>query len=364
MKKTLVALAALAATASFAQVSVYGRLDAGYANTKTTTVASGASTDTLANGVQSHNSVSSLWGIKGTEDLGAGMNAFFQLEADVYPANGTTGQSGANGGILSTSTTAISGFNRTSKLGVKGGFGSIAFGRDYNSNFKLIAATDVHALSRVSTVTLATFTGGSTQPNLVMYNSPVMNGFQVNVDYGNQDSSVTTATTNTSLTKVMNLTGTYMNGPLMVGVGSGNTTTNSGVAAPDAKVEGTTLVGSYDFGSFKLVGNTIATRTTAATAAGQSIDSKETNIGAVIPMGKITLTAQYARKTVSGLTSTNAVTDTAGNSWVLGADYSLIAKTAAFVKTGQYGVQAGTLANDATADTKTTSTVVGVKTVF
>ena len=36
MKKTLIALAALAATGAFAQVSVYGRLDAGYAVTTST----------------------------------------------------------------------------------------------------------------------------------------------------------------------------------------------------------------------------------------------------------------------------------------------------------------------------------------
>lgn len=359
MKKTLVALAALAATASFAQVSVYGRLDAGYSNTKNTTVASGVSTDTLSNGVTSHNSVSSMWGIKGTEDLGGGMNAFFQLEQDVYTANGNTGNSGAGAGASNSS-----GFNRTSKIGVNGGFGSIAFGRDYNANFKLIAATDVHALSRVSTVTMSTFTGGSTQANLVMYNSPVMNGFQVNADYGNQDGAVSAASTTANLTKVMNVNATYTNGPLFVGFGTGSTITNSGVAQADAKTEGQALVASYDFGKFKLVGNTISKRDTVATATAQTTDSKETNIGAVIPMGKITVTAQYARKTVSGLNSTNQVTDTAGNSWVLGADYSLSAKTAAYVKTGVYGVQAGTLANDATSDIKNTSTTVGVKTVF
>ena len=57
--------------------------------------------------LQSHNSVSSFWGLKGTEDLGGGMNAFFILEQDVYTANGNTGASGAGGGA-----TNASGFNR------------------------------------------------------------------------------------------------------------------------------------------------------------------------------------------------------------------------------------------------------------
>lgn len=356
MKKTLIAVAALAATGAFAQVTVYGRLDAGYANTKNTTVANGVSTDTFANGVQSHNSVSSMWGLKGSEDLGRGMNAFFQLDQDLYTANGNTGSSGANGGVPNAP-----GFNRVSKIGINGGFGSIAFGRDYNQVFKLIAASDVHNLSRISAVTLASATGGSTQPNLVMYSSPNMSGFQVNVDYGNQDSSVGT---NNNTTKVLDLTGTYTNGPLMVGAGLGNTTTNTGVNAPDGKTEGTVLAASYNFGTFTLKGSAINSKVTAATAIGQQLESKEYNIGAAVPMGKVTLTAQIARKTVSGLTAANATTDTSGSSWVIGADYALSAKTALFAKTGVYGVQSGTLANDTTSDIKNASTAVGIKTVF
>ena len=80
-------------------------------------------------------------------------------------------------------------FNRTSLVGLSGGFGSLAFGRDYVPTFKLIAATDVNGLSRISTVQLAASTGLSTAPNLVFYSTPNMSGFQVNVAYGNQDQS-------------------------------------------------------------------------------------------------------------------------------------------------------------------------------
>jgi len=145
--------------------------------------------DTKANGVQSHNSVSSMWGLKGTEDLGGGMNAFFVLEQDVYPADGNTGVSGSGGG-----TTNQPGFNRTSLVGVNGGFGSISFGRDYVPTFKLIGGTDVNSLSRISTVNLANNTGVSTDPNIVFYSTPNMGGFMLNVAYRNQDQSTTTDT--------------------------------------------------------------------------------------------------------------------------------------------------------------------------
>jgi len=350
MKKTLIALAALAATGAFAQVSVYGRLDVGYANT--TTTVNGA--ETKANGVQSHNSVSSLWGIKGSEDLGGGLKANFTLEQDIYPANGNTGVTGAGGGVNNAS-----GFNRTSKVGLSGGFGTIEFGRDYNALFKVIAATDVNALSRISTVQLAANIGGSTMPNLVMYSSPNMSGFQLNVNYGNQDTSSNVSDT---VTKVTAVTGSYTNGPLMVAVGSGTTTTKAGaVGVAEGKTEGTVLGASYDFGKFALKGNYITSKATAAGAA-SSTDSTETNLGATMPMGKVTLVAQIGRNTVKS--DLAGGTDVSGSDFVIGADYALSAKTALFAKTGTYAKASGTVAGVADQDTKQTSTAVGIKTVF
>lgn len=357
MKKTLIALAALAATGAFAQVSVYGRLDVGYA--ATTNTANGA--DTKANGVQSHNSVSSMWGIKGSEDLGGGLKANFVLEQDIYPANGNTGRSGAEGGVKNAS-----GFNRTSLLGLSGGFGSIAMGRDYVPTFKLIGATDVNNLSRIDTVSLAANTGVSTTDSVVFYSTPVMSGFQVNVAYRNADQSTTTDT----YQKLTNLTATYTNGPLMVGVGTGSTearaaganstaiTYTGGVSTTAAsKVAGNVVAASYDFGSFALKGNYITSKATNGAGAGLDQEQNQLNIGATVPMGKATLIAQAGQSTVK---VTN-VDDRKGTNFVLGVDYALSAKTALFAKTGTYNKL------DAAAgggEYKSVSTAVGFKTVF
>jgi predicted porin len=349
MKKTLIALAALAATGAFAQnVTVYGRLDAGYAQTTTSTTAAGVSTDTKATGVQSHNSVSSMWGLKGSEDLGGGMNAFFILEQDVYPADGNTGVSGAAGG-----TGNASGFNRTSLVGVNGGFGSISFGRDYNAVFKLIAATDVNALSRISTVQSAANIGGSTIPNLIMYSTPDFGGFKVNVNYGNQDTTVGAAT---QQAKVTAITGVYANGPLFVGVGLGNTTTTT---TGDSKTDGTALGASYDFGKFKLAGNYITSKATNI-AGFVYANATEMNLGGTMPMGKLTFIAQVGRNTLKD----DGATDTSGVDYVLGLDYALSARTALFVKGGMYNKSSGTLVTDSTFDTKQTSYAIGLKTTF
>lgn len=359
MKKTLIALAALAATGAFAQVSVYGRLDVGYG--ATTNTVNGA--DTKANGVQSHNSVSSMWGIQGSEDLGGGLKANFKLEQDVYPANGNVGASGAGAGATNAAQ-----FNRTSLLGVSGGFGSISLGRDYVPTFKLIGATDVNNLSRISTVNLSNSTGVSTTDNVVFYSTPVMSGFQVNVAYRNQDQSTTTDT----YQKLTNLTATYTNGPLMVGVGTGSTEakaaganntsmtmTGFGATTISAaeKISSNVVAASYDFGSFKLAGNVITTKAANVTA-GVDHEMGEVNIGATVPMGKVTLIAQAG----SNVYKRTGLGDAKGTDLVLGVDYALSAKTALFAKTGTYA-KLDTIGTGNT-EYKSTSTAVGLKTVF
>ncbi len=360
MKKTLIALAALAATGAFAQVSVYGRLDAGYAMTTNTV----AGADTKANGVQSHNSVSSMWGLQGSEDLGGGLKAFFKLEQDVYTANGNIGNSGSGGGVGGSAA-----FNRTSLLGLSGAFGSVSLGRDYVPTFKLVGATDVNSLSRIDTVNLSNNTGVSTTDSLVMYSTPNMSGFQVNIAYRNADQTGTSDT----FQKLTNITATYTNGPLMVGVGTGSTesktagafsTTMSlaafGVASITnaEKISGNVLAASYDFGKFKLAGNHITSKATFGGAV-TDVEGIETNIGATMPMGKVTLAAQVGQNTVKGI----AVEDRKGTDLVIGVDYALSAKTAVFAKTGTYAKLDG-VAGTGNGENKSTSTAVGIKTTF
>ena len=89
MKKTQVALAALALVASTAAmangVTVYGALDVGVASNSNGTNFFGAG-----------NSNTSLFGLKGSEDLGNGLKAGFNLEGGL---NASTGAYGANGGV-------------------------------------------------------------------------------------------------------------------------------------------------------------------------------------------------------------------------------------------------------------------------
>lgn len=353
MKKTLIAVAALAATGAFAQVSVYGRLDVGYGNHTITSQNQGAAaTETKLNGVESHNSVSSLWGIQGSEDLGGGMKANFKLEQDLYLANGNTGNSGSLNGTANSS-----GFNRTSTLGLSGAFGSVNLGRDYTPVFKLIAASDIFGLTRLSGIQQATLAGGSTVGNLIAYSTPVFSGFQVNVGYKNQDGSTTASDTKDQMTQ---LTATYTNGPLSVGAGTGNAeVTSGGLGATASKDQGTVLTAGYNFGVVALKGNVINRKQTSAA----QVETKDTEVtlGATMPMGKVTLLAQVSNNKKEVTSAAGVLTtDLKGTDTIVGVDYSLSAKTALFLRAGTTNKFEGDLGTQ----TKTTGTVVGVRTVF
>jgi predicted porin len=110
MKKSLIALAVLAASgAALAQSSVtmYGRIDTSIGSEETL---SGKSTK-----VFSGNLTTSRYGFRGTEDLGGGLRAQFQLENGFNADDGTVG-------------TANAAFNRASWVGLSGAFGQVRLG--------------------------------------------------------------------------------------------------------------------------------------------------------------------------------------------------------------------------------------------
>jgi predicted porin len=351
MKKTLIAVAALAATGAFAQVSVYGRLDVGYANTKSTS----GTTEVKANGVESHNSASSMWGIQGTEDLGGGLKAWFKLEQDIYVANGNTGFSGAGNATNVPGATNAPGFNRTSMVGLSGNFGTISLGRDYTPMFKLIGSIDINSLSRISTVQSAAYAGASTTGNQIVYTTPNLSGFVGTVSVINQDTGTTTAGVETvAKTQGNNITVAYNNGPLYLGAGVGEHKTTAGATV--TKTEGTAIVGGYNLGVVNLRAGYSTQEVSVNGTTGN--EASELNIGAIVPMGKVTLRAQVGRNTLEN--KANAV-DSNGTDLVLGAEYALSAKTALFAKTGTFNKlgQSGTQ-----NEQKVTSTAVGIRTVF
>jgi predicted porin len=124
MKKSLVALAVLAATGAYAQSSVtlYGRLDLGFNNIKTSNTTGLPAALTLTSkttelaGAQGTRTGGRL-GVRGTEDLGGGLRAGFNIETRVNP----------------DASASTFGTTRAGNLSLTGGFGTIVIGTYQNA---------------------------------------------------------------------------------------------------------------------------------------------------------------------------------------------------------------------------------------
>ena len=333
MKKTLIALATLAATASFAQstVTLYGQADAAYTSAK-----SGANTVT---GIFGAGRGSNFVGFMGSEDLGGGWKANFKLEAGYNLDNGVGASSNANnqatGGLTtqsgaatapqlnsasttsSTDRASLGGaqgltFNRWSYAGLSNAnIGEIRVGREYTPAFQAVLAADVVGsngagnslnmtlmISGQSANAVATAASAS---NGISYESPSLSGFKAKVQmFQGENPNTGVATT---LNTAKNGDGTsyhlsYAAGKISAGYGataSKSTAvvgTTSGLGLP-GKYDLTTAYARYDFGvAFATIGQ--ATEKQAGSAATASdMKNASTIVGVRVPMGAYTLNVNH-----------------------------------------------------------------------
>ncbi|WP_305824924.1 porin [Massilia brevitalea] len=173
MKKSLMAVALVGAFAGVAHaqtaVQIYGTLDAGVQK---------QSGNTLSIGKRAANTL----GFKGTEDLGNGLKALFQLEIRYESDTGTV----ENGSRPL--------FQGQSRVGLQGDFGMVRIGRGLTPYQETIGAFEPwHALPNqggfYTDLAVAGYNSAPLEPanssnnrwsNAFWYNSPVTSGFQVN----------------------------------------------------------------------------------------------------------------------------------------------------------------------------------------
>ncbi len=168
MKKALLAAAALltfgAAAHAQSSVTLYGRLDAGleYMNG----VPTGAAKNVTASRIRAESGDwgTSLWGLKGAEDLGGGNRAVFQLEGSF---NTMTGQGPGGGGL----------FNRWATVGIaNNSFGTVLLGRElFVSNG--VWDFDPFGQSNWSSASLVRGRNWPQSSNNISYQSPKFAGF-------------------------------------------------------------------------------------------------------------------------------------------------------------------------------------------
>ncbi|WP_034299709.1 porin [Herbaspirillum sp. RV1423] len=177
MQKKLIATAILSvlsgAAAAQSTVTVYGLIDTGveYLNHAG---ANGGSVTRLSSGAMNTSRI----GFRGSEDLGGGLKAIFQLE------NGFKLDTGAFDGDANQL------FNRQSNVGLEGAFGRVVAGRSFSTTYDFILPFDPMGYSgQYSWVTSAGATGGRKDgmptgvSNMVKYQSN-FGGFKLGAMYG------------------------------------------------------------------------------------------------------------------------------------------------------------------------------------
>lgn len=286
MKKTLIALAAVAATsAAFAQSSVtlYGVADIslGDTNAKTATGADADKFRALAN--DTLNNGNSRIGFRGVEDLGGGLKAGFNFEQNVSLADGSTCN-------LTTCTAGQTGldsdtFQRAANLSLMGGFGEVRLGRSLSTSFYSVASWELTGAANYSVVAKQFgFAGaGSRNDAAVMYFSPSMGGFTVGASTILKGNTAA-ATDPTKAGSKYDLSLGYANGPLAASFAY-NTQDNG--------VQGYALGAKYNFGAFTVAGSYQSSENEATGAT----RAEGFSLGATTNLGPVALTLDIARDT-------------------------------------------------------------------
>jgi predicted porin len=304
MKKTLVAVAVLAATGTaMAQstVTLYGIVDA-YGRYSTTD--SGDGKGSLAKSEVGSGGVStSRWGLKGSEDLGGGLKANFLLLESYTVDNGA--------GQTKDYASAPQAFARESWVSFSGGFGEVRLGKTFTPFDDVLGVSDgmFHApgLSPMR-VAFASENYRDTISNTLYYATPNFDGFAAAASYSLREADPKRA-------KVGAFNVTYGAGPVAVQFayqqeyadlaavgGIAKTTANKGTYA--------VLGGSYDFGIAKAKTTYAKVTNKPWGGAAENINgnnTKEWQIGVDVPMSAaLILSADYAKSEDSNTTGSNA----------------------------------------------------------
>jgi predicted porin len=283
MNKRMIALAVAAATlapVAMAQtanpVTLYGRVYVMFENVK----ADGGAAPPVGSRNRVNNNGSSLIGVRGTEDLGGGLKAFFQFETEIRPDQNDSPFS-----------------NRNSGVGLQGDFGSVLLGR-WDTPFKLANAPyDVFGDTTLAGYTAVMSDRGNfnrREQNVVQYWSPNFSGFQGRVSYSANEGKTATVSP-----VVTSFNGTYNKGPISLAYGYEKhkdifrNYTGAAANVAGASERGQSLGGSVTFGPARIG---VLTQRFKKTAPGLvTSDQKSNMINLLYTAGKNQFALQHQR---------------------------------------------------------------------
>lgn len=387
MKKSVVALAVLGAFTGLASaqssVTLYGRVDAnvgsvdpGSQGQAGKNASKGESVTKMSDG-GTGGLGASRFGMRGTEDLGDGLKAYFKLESQIQV------DTGANGGATQTSTNSM--FNREAYVALGSTtWGDIRFGRletlSREVNRTINDASDDNQLTMSEVMDTTSPSGGTYKQNRVLFNnfgtrvdnaisyrSPSFMGIaQMIATYSfGENAAAPTGNTNTAFgstnTTIVGNIASYTGvgfivtaGPLSAdmiyeqlnGGGTSGAASKTGTIGANydlgfAKIyaayqDGTDVTQAFGANAMTVFGSAGATGSVAGSNSG--VDLKASNFGVKVPVGKWTFVAQYTQSELSG---TNVDKSAWGENEISQAKYGMSAAYALSKRTTIYGVVIG-----------------------
>ncbi|HSS26939.1 MAG TPA: porin [Usitatibacter sp.] len=271
MNKKLIALAvagACAAPVAMAQtanpVTLYGRV---YATFESVEASGGTAADVVRRNRVSNQA--SLLGVRGTEDLGGGLKAFFQLETTFKPDQNDTTFADRNSGV-----------------GLQGAWGSVLMGR-WDTPYKTTSiAVDPYGDLTLGGITAANNGSGARgvqaefdrrDQNVVQYWSPNIAGFAFRVSYSANEARTATANPRSNGASL-----TWTGGPIYVGYAYHELydTAYGGITPP--KQTANAIFGSVEFGPIKIGANYDENKRDGSFTGGAGISKQKSWLGNIV----------------------------------------------------------------------------------
>ncbi len=263
----------------------------------------------------------SRWGIRGREDLGSGLYAGFDLEAQVDADSGAGGATNTNNQSTGVTPAGASTFNRYSVLKFGGAFGELRLGRDYTAHYRNRADVDPFgnqgiASSQAQTGSLGGITN-TRASNMINYvTPPSLGGFYAVMNYylGENQSGTPTSKDGSGTSFRIG----YLSGPWLAALSQGKT--NYASTATNGDITSTNAALAYNFGPARLMGGIYRDRVERASPQ----TGKGFIVAVTVPVGANELKAAYSSY------GTDAARDPTADKLVVGYVHNLSKRTAVF----------------------------------
>jgi predicted porin len=376
MKKSLIALAALSAFATAAQaqssVTVYGSFDVGYnaidvENLNGTTTSAAQRNHNGVNQATSGGALTSQrFGLRGTEDLGGGLKANFNLEYGF--ANNMTGDTVTTAAAAANTSAQTTGAltTRTSRVGLESAkFGRLDVGYGLTGLFATVTGHsplpgnnfigDVAYSDNTISGTDSRILLNAVRMNGINYTSPNFGGLTARIDAGTNTAKTDGGDTVADVRSTHNgITLNYGSGPLALAATVHQTRIDSSTTSTATTTTDYQALSARYAVTSNLAVNALYANNKSTAGGLQSAKNDVTQVGVSYTMGKTQLVAQYGEGEGEGTDASNARRDRKGHQ--VGVIYNLSKRTNVY---GIYGSQEMTYVTDGTVTAGTKEKVSG-----